>query len=122
MLFSFLTIACSSSNDSKKIKSVQESIEPAEIKTKINNGESIVIIDVRSEKEYNGNIWHIQGSQLIPINLIANNLDKLKAMNEEIYVVCLSGKRSAVAANILRNNGINALNIKGGMLAWNKIP
>ena len=48
-------------------------------------------------------------------------MEKLKNIEDTIYVVCLSGKRSAIASKILRSNGINALNLSGGMLMWNTL-
>ena len=38
---------------------------------------------------------------------------------EEIYTICLSGGRSAKAVNELKKYDIKAINIRGGMLAWN---
>ena len=84
-------------------------------------GEELKVIDVRSEKEYFGDIGHIEGSELLPLQKIASSINSLKELNQEIYVVCLSGKRSSIAAKILRDNGIKALNIKGGMMAWNQL-
>ena len=62
---------------------------------------------------------HIEGSLLIPLQKITNSITELKKINDTIYVVCLSGKRSAMAAKILRSNGMDAVNVKGGMMAWN---
>ena len=49
-------------------------------------------------------------------------LDDIKSKKfGELYVVCLSGVRSASAVSIFKKNGINAQNVKGGMMAWNKL-
>ena len=120
-LFLFIAfISCNKSEDldNKKIKST--SILAEELKSLIKI-KKLHIIDVRSEDEYNGSIGHIEGSKLIPLQKIANAIDELKNIENEVYVVCLSGKRSAVAAKILRDNGVDALNLKGGMLAWNRL-
>ena len=74
-----------------------------------------------SVKEYYGNRGHISGSKLVPLQTIASSMKKLKNIEDTIYVVCLSGKRSAIASKILRSNGINALNLSGGMLMWNTL-
>ena len=87
----------------------------------MDNNETLHIIDVRSKEEYYGNVGHIVDSKLIPLQTIASSMEKLKNIEDTIYVVCLSGKRSAIASKILRNNGINALNLSGGMLMWNTL-
>ena len=39
----------------------------------------------------------------------------------EMIVICRSGNRSSQATRILKENGFNAYNMQGGMLAWNKM-
>ena len=124
LLIGFLVIfiiACNKSKKNINTKNIQTSILAEDLKLKIDNNETLHIIDVRSKDEYYGSIGHIEGSKLIPLQTIATYIEELKTIDDIIYVVCLSGKRSAVASKVLRNNGINAFNISGGMLMWNKI-
>ena len=44
-----------------------------------------------------------------------------KAPEEKKTVVIVVGNDGSIAAKILRDNGIKALNIKGGMMAWNQL-
>ncbi len=117
LLLSGIIVSCSKSNKSQ----VTTSISIIDFKNKIDSEEIVNIIDVRSESEYSGPVGHIPNSKLVPLPSIANFLNELKDLNGEVYVVCLSGKRSSIAAKLLRANNINALNIEGGMLAWNKL-
>ena len=105
----------------KQDKLKKTSILAQELKHKINKNEDVHIIDVRSEKEFFGKMGHIDGSLLMPLQKIAGSIIELKKINDTIYVICLSGKRSAMAAQILRSNGMDAVNVKGGMLAWNSL-
>ena len=114
-------IAYGEFNNIKNTKTNQTSISVEDLKIKIEKYKAINIIDVRNEAEYYGNIGNIDGSKLIPLKSMVNSISELKKLDDEIYLVCLSGKRSSIAAQILRENGIEALNVKGGMLAWNKI-
>jgi rhodanese-related sulfurtransferase len=38
--------------------------------------------------------------------------------NQEILVVCQSGNRSLSATRQLTSAGFNAVNVRGGMMAW----
>ena len=114
-------IACNESKRNINTKKHQTFILAKDLKLKMENNEILHIIDVRSKEEYYGNRGHIPGSKLVPLQTIASSMEKLKNIEDTIYVVCLSGKRSAIASKILRSNGINALNLSGGMLMWNTL-
>jgi phage shock protein E len=71
-----------------------------------------IIVDVRSKGEFDGG--HIKGSINIPVDSIANNLNKLKDKNKTIITCCASGMRSAVAKSVLKNNGYAQVHNGGG--------
>ncbi|MES1218584.1 MAG: rhodanese-like domain-containing protein [Bacteroidota bacterium] len=71
-----------------------------------------VILDVRSKNEYAGG--HIKGSINIPVEILLNNLGKLKDKNQPIITCCASGMRSASAKNILRSKGYTQVYNGGG--------
>ena len=89
-----------------------------ELKTRMDAGESLHLIDVREPSEYaEFNI----GAQLIPLGKIMSmQPDELEGLeNEEIILHCRSGKRSATAALFLESMGFtNTVNVEGGVLAW----
>jgi len=118
-LILLFTIGCKEKNSIKTNNNV--SISAEQLYDMKQRGEKLKIIDVRSKKEYFGDMGHIEGSELIPLQTIASSINSLKELDQKIYAVCLSGKRSSIAAKILRDNGIKALNIKGGMMAWNQL-
>ena len=122
LLVTFLLfISCNNSEHSIAKEKLVTSIIAKELKSKININEKIKIIDVRTEKEYYSDVGHIDRSILMPLNNIVTSIKEIKKMEEEIFVICLSGKRSSLAAKILRQNGIYARNVQGGMLDWNKL-
>ena len=106
-----------------KKKKMNENAIPVDLlRSKLKTEQNIGVIDVRTTNEYNGPKGHIPGSLSIPLSNISNQLDKIKSKNfDELYVICLSGARSASAVSILNKNGINVQNVKGGMMAWNRI-
>ena len=67
-----------------------------------------VIFDVRSLGEFQGG--HIKGSKNIPLNTIAATISEIKKLEKPVIVCCRSGMRSAQAASILKENGIEVIN------------
>lgn len=65
-----------------------------------NNPQELEIIDVREKHEYD--LIHIKGSKLIPVDQLANQLDKIN-LNKEVVFVCRSGPRGSMAANLFFN-------------------
>jgi phage shock protein E len=71
-----------------------------------------IIVDVRSKGEFDGR--HIKGSMNIPVDAIANNLNKIKDKNRAIITCCASGMRSAAAKSVLKSNGYTQVHNGGG--------
>jgi phage shock protein E len=71
-----------------------------------------IILDVRSKGEFDGG--HIKGSINISVDVLANNLNKLKDKNKTIITCCVSGMRSASAKAVLKNNGYAQVHNGGG--------
>ncbi len=93
-----------------------EEISVRELKTRIDSGEKLMIVDVREPHEYA--IARIPGTTLIPLGQIAERSGELDK-NAEIILHCRSGKRSAEALGILKGKGYTHLkNVVGGILAW----
>lgn len=78
-----------------------------------------VIIDVRTPGEFSSG--HIKGSKNIPLNQIPAQVDKLKKTGKPVIVCCASGMRSAQAASILSNKGVEAINGGGWYSLQNKL-
>ncbi|MAJ45343.1 MAG: hypothetical protein CMF96_11465 [Candidatus Marinimicrobia bacterium] len=106
----------------KRERMNENSISVDLLRDKLKTEDNIGIIDVRTINEYNGPKGYIQGSINIPLSNISNHLKDIKLRKfKEIYVICLSGARSASAISILSDSKINAQNVKGGIIAWNKM-
>lgn len=91
-------------------------ITVTELSKKINEGEDILLIDVREPVEYE--ICALP-SVLIPLAEILKNIDKIPR-DKPVVLVCHHGFRSAQALQYLqhRYNYYNLLNLKGGIHAW----
>jgi phage shock protein E len=64
---------------------------------------------------------HIKGSKNIPLDNIFSKVNEIKRLEKPVIVCCRSGMRSAQAASILKNNGINVMNGGGWQSLENKI-
>lgn len=78
--------------------------------------EGYTIVDVRTKPERT--LGHPQGS----IHISLDSLDRRTPALEgrRVLAICRSGNRSRSAARFLNANGIEALNVKGGMNAWTR--
>ena len=79
--------------------------------------EGAVIVDVRSKNEYSAG--HIKGSVNIPVEILKDNLSRLKDKNKTVITCCASGMRSASAKSILRSNGYSNVHNGGGWHSLN---
>jgi sulfur-carrier protein adenylyltransferase/sulfurtransferase len=90
-------------------------ITPRELKTRLDRGDDLFILDVREPHEYQ--ICNLRG-HLIPLGELPRRVHELDS-SREIVAHCRSGKRSAEAVDFLRKAGFRKiLNLKGGILAW----
>jgi len=97
-------------------------ITVAAVQEKINIKNNILLLDVRTVDEFDGPLGHITGAVLIPIQEIEQRIDELnKHKEKEIIVICRSGNRSQTGTRILISHGFNAVNMVGGMKAWNDL-
>jgi adenylyltransferase/sulfurtransferase len=80
------------------------------------SGRPFFLLDVREPQEFQ--ICRIPDSTLIPLGQLPARLGEVPADAPEIIVHCKSGVRSAKAVRLLREHGIPARNLKGGILAW----
>ena len=79
------------------------------------HGDNVAFIDVRSPGEYA--MGHALGAKNIPLQEIVSRGDEL-SQYDTVYLICQSGGRSGQAAMYLAMEGVHAVNIQGGMNAW----
>lgn len=95
-----------------------QEISVTELKSKIDNGDDFLLLDVREPYEYNE--YNIQG-RLIPLaGILAGDTEDIADWKEkEVVVHCRSGARSANAVMALESQGfLNVKNLAGGVMAW----
>jgi rhodanese-related sulfurtransferase len=99
------------------IRSLDEiQISPAEVKTRMDRGEKLMLVDVREPWEYE--LCRIEGAKLVPLGSLAANVNGLLGV-DEVICYCHHGMRSLDAATWLRFQGIEkAKSLSGGIERW----
>lgn len=96
---------------------ILEVISAETAKEMMDTSPDVIILDVRTEEEYKSG--HIDGAVLIPdYELEAKAEEILEDKSVTILVYCRSGRRSALAAQILSDLGYTVIYDFGGITDW----
>ena len=74
-----------------------------------------VLIDVREQDEWDAG--HSPDARLVPLSELQARVDEIPT-DQPVLIVCHSGGRSLRATAFLRAEGVDAINVVGGMSAW----
>jgi len=100
----------------------EHEIYPGDVVKKIQNGEDIILLDVRTPEEYAE--VHLENALLLPVQeLSEESLASIglgeETKDKEIIIYCRSGARSQTAYNIMDSLGYtNIKSVAGGMIHW----
>jgi hydroxyacylglutathione hydrolase len=93
-----------------------ELIDPDELAVRMEGPEPPLVLDVRNASEYAGE--HIPDSLHIPYGDLARRIDELPR-DRAIATICRGGKRSGLAASILRRDGFgDVVHVGQGVGTW----
>lgn len=88
-------------------------VTPAAAEDLINDGAEV--IDVREDDEYAAG--HAPQAILIPLSQVEARVNEIQTQGPAV-IVCRTGGRSNAITPLLTSKGINAVNLEGGMRAW----
>jgi glyoxylase-like metal-dependent hydrolase (beta-lactamase superfamily II)/rhodanese-related sulfurtransferase len=103
-------------------------IEPETLKQRIDDGESVTLLDVRTESDYEE--WHIEGESVETINVpyygflddeISDDVFESIPDEETVTVICAKGEASEFIAGYLLDRGYDAESVARGMNGWAEI-
>jgi len=81
----------------------------------------VEVVDVRSRSEFEGELGHVKGSLLVPLDELRSRMDEISS-RRPVVLVCQTGKRSAMGATILRKAGLSRVaNLAGGLVRWREL-
>lgn len=102
-------------------------IDAAKLKEKLDSGEDVFILDVRTQEEYDA--WKLSYDKhdktpLIPIDRLfmsQKTIAEKVPKDKEVICLCAHGNRSMMAAQMLSSMGYKVKSVRGGMVAWNGV-
>jgi rhodanese-related sulfurtransferase len=92
-------------------------ITPAEFVARRQSGASLTLLDVREEWELG--VASVPDVVHIPMGQVADRVGQIER-DKQVVVLCRSGRRSLEVARYLKQNGFDAVNLAGGILAWSR--
>ena len=101
-----------------KLDGRADGLTPAQLKTELDSKEDFVLLDVRSQREWD--TWRLDDprARLVPQNALLQKLGELPR-DRRIVTFCRGGTRAYQAALTLRSAGFEGVRFtEGSMLAW----
>jgi adenylyltransferase/sulfurtransferase len=90
-------------------------IHPRDVKGRLDRGDKFLLVDVRQDWEHQ--TCRIEGAKHVPLSAIPANLGVFEEA-EDVVLYCHHGMRSLDAAAFLRQHGVNARSLAGGIERW----
>jgi rhodanese-related sulfurtransferase len=91
-------------------------IASPELKARIEAGDNVEIVDIRSDAEIAQGI--LPSAQHLPMHLIPLKMNDLPK-DRDVILYCRSGARSYQACAYLAQQGVaNVFNLRGGIIDW----
>jgi glyoxylase-like metal-dependent hydrolase (beta-lactamase superfamily II) len=108
----------------------EEAITPEELQRRLDAGEPVTILDTRNRDEVEA--WAIDGpsverhhvpyTRFLSAKVTGGAADLLPAgVGEPVIAVCPRGEASDEVAELLRTEGVDAVNLAGGMEGWARV-
>jgi len=90
------------------------------LKASLDAGEPLLVLDVRTAADFDGEQGHIGGAMNLPLEDLPQRLADLgEDLDRPIALVCRTDRRSAKAAALLAQRGFTKVQVvQGGMTAW----
>ncbi|XP_018495572.1 adenylyltransferase and sulfurtransferase MOCS3 [Galendromus occidentalis] len=105
---------------SLKILAPQDRYSPEEFKERLLNDPYVHIIDVRPSEEFA--VCHIPDSLNLPFEELKASPSSLYEGLQDVIVVCRRGNESQLAVKMLKDLGVTAKDVVGGLQAWSRLP
>ena len=94
-------------------------IAPSAVRTRLEGGERLRLIDVREPAEYA--MARIDGAELIPMRAMPQHLSDLEESDDLLIVFCHHGVRSLSVVEWLRRQGVEKCqSMSGGIDLWSR--
>lgn len=117
VLLAVMCLTACGQNKENKQEAVYMNISAEEAKQIMDSEEGYVILDVRTQQEYDES--HIPGAILIPNTEIEERAEEILTDKDQLILVyCRSGRRSKMAAEAMAQLGYTNIKEFGGIIGW----
>lgn len=95
-----------------------------DLKARMDRGEDLLVLDVRTPKEFSGKGGHVPGALNLPLTDLPMRLrdsaaDLAGFVDTPVFIMCQTSSRAAHAARALKKAGFRNLSVvSGGMQSW----
>ncbi len=98
------------------------SLTVPQLKQRLDLGEDILVLDVRTAADFVGEQGHIVGATNLPLEELLQRCDEISAYQEKpVVTVCRTDRRSGKAARLLAQRGFADVHVvTNGMTGWNE--
>jgi len=106
----------------RKFKREHAFVDARTLRERLEREPQTVVIDVRGPDEFEGPLGHIRGARNIALSELPASMQTLSEMKSiPLVTVCKTDKRSAKAAQFLKDAGFRQVHVlRGGMEGWNR--
>ena len=97
-------------------------MEIDELNTHLDQGNDLLLLDVRSSEDYRGELGHITDSLNIPLEELEARMAELQPhLEQTVALICTTDRRSIKAARLLERKGFTEVHVvSGGMTQWKR--
>ncbi|GMQ89188.1 MAG: hypothetical protein BMS9Abin09_0650 [Gammaproteobacteria bacterium] len=98
------------------------SLTVPELKQRLENGDDILVLDVRTAADFAGEQGHITGAVNLPLEELPERISEIGDYQERpVVTVCRTDRRSAKAVELLAQQGFADVHVvTNGMTGWNE--
>ena len=99
-------------------------VEPLELKQRLDEGDNILVLDVRYQGDFSGRQGHVPGAMNVPLLRLWRRVRRLDAdlapfKGDPVYVIDQRRGLAPYAARLLKRAGFTDVKVvKGGMRGW----
>ncbi len=90
-------------------------VDVAELRAQLAEPAAPLVLDVRRPREFEAG--HVPGARSIPLDRLGKELDATTIAGP-VAIICAGGYRSSTAASLLKQKGLEPINVVGGTNAW----
>lgn len=101
--------------------------DPADLKETVEDGEQVTLVDVRTPREFRQGTIEAPSAETVnvPLQQIRqSNPEQLLSdvpTDDRLIMICNTGSRSKIATQIFNRAGIDAVNLRRGMVGWSRL-